>query len=425
MLTTVMKDPLTVIVVSDHGWVNGGQAKVAIDSALALAGQGIDVCFVAGCGPLDERLLEAPIECHVAGDHDILSDPNRLRASASGIWNRAAARVLAGCIEGRDPRRTVIHVHGWAKALSPSIGPVVTKSRAAHVYTLHDYSLACPNGGFFDYQASEICKRRALGVDCLRTNCDSRSPAHKAWRVARQATLWRAGHMPGGLREIIYLAPEQRSIMAPYMPAEARWHLLPNPAGPRQTQRVAAEDNDNFLFIGRLSSEKGAEIAARAASLAGVPIEFCGEGECRDAVLRANPNAKMLGWLDADALSERMRRARCLVFPSLWYECYPLVVSDALRAGVPVLASDSSLGAAIFPDGVAGRHVRTGDVQAWAEGMTTLRSDALVRSYSEGALRVGDQLPGRQEYVAGLVEIYRAALSRKQLHEFANEESSW
>ncbi|MEO7634404.1 MAG: glycosyltransferase, partial [Sphingomicrobium sp.] len=194
-------EPSTVVVVSDHGSVNGGQAKVAIESALGLAARGLDVRFVAGCGPLDARLREAGIECDVVGDHDILSDPNRVRAATAGIWNRRAAEVLAQCLARCDLRSTVIHVHGWAKALSPSIGPVITSSRAAHVYTLHDYSLACPNGGFFDYQANEICTRRALGADCLTTNCDSRSVAHKAWRVARQATLWRAGRWPGALRE--------------------------------------------------------------------------------------------------------------------------------------------------------------------------------------------------------------------------------
>jgi glycosyltransferase involved in cell wall biosynthesis len=416
--------PLSIVIVSDHGWVNGGQSKVAIDSALALRSRGLDICFVASCGPLDERLQNAGIECHVLGDHDILTDPNRLRAAASGIWNRAAARLIHSCLAERDPLSTVVHVHGWAKGLSPSIGPVVTRAEAAHVYTLHEYFLACPNGGFFDYQAGELCTRRALGFDCLKTNCDSRGRTYKAWRVARQTALWAAGRMPSGLREVIYLAPKQRTVMEPYFPAEARWHLLPNPAGPQPRERIRAESNDLFLFVGRLSPEKGAHIAAAAAKLAGVRIAFCGEGEARDVVVGANPDAEMLGWVDDHELARWMARARCIVFPSLWYECNPLVVVDALRAGLPILISDSCVAASSIADTVSGLHVRVGDVQAWAEAMTRLSSNGLVESYSRAAFGAGQQLYGSDEWIAQLIGIYKAALARKHSERFAREFAS-
>jgi glycosyltransferase involved in cell wall biosynthesis len=402
-----------VVILCDHGWVNGGQAKVAIDSALQLKARGIDVCFVAGRGPLDERLLDAGVECHVVGDHDILSDPSRLRAATSGIWNRGAARMVEQCLAERDPRSTVVHVHGWAKVLSPSIGPVVTKSQAAHVYTLHEYFLACPNGGFFDYQAGKICTRRAVGFDCLRTHCDSRSTAHKAWRVARHAVLRTAGAMPRQLREIIYLAPEQLAIMKPYIPAAARWHHLPNPVGPRPAERIPAENNDLVLFVGRLSREKGAHIAAAAARQSGVPIAFCGDGECRDEILRANPDAILPGWVRPDEVAMWMKKARCLVFPSLWYEGYPLVVADALRAGLPILVSGSSVAASSVSHGVTGLHVQAGDVGAWAEALQRLKNADVARSYSEAAFAAGERLLDEARYTDRLIDIYRAALATK------------
>jgi glycosyltransferase involved in cell wall biosynthesis len=406
--------PLSVVILNDFGWINGGQSKVAIDSALDLKMRGLDVCFVAGRGPFDERLRDHGVECRAVGSHDILSDPFRARAAVNGIWNMAAARTLTDCLAARDPRSTVIHVHGWAKALSPSIGRVVTGSEAAHVYTLHEYFLACPNGGFYDYQAGEICSRRALSANCLATNCDPRGTHHKMWRVARQAFLWNAGRMPSGLRELIYLAPEQLEIMRPYMPAEARWHFLPNPAGPRPPQRILAEENETFLFVGRLSPEKGGAVVARAAAIAGVPIAFCGDGEERDAILRANPNARMLGWLTQDELSEQMRRARCVVFPSLWYETYGLVVADAIRVGLPVLVSKSSVAASLIEHGRSGELIPTGDVSAWADGMRRMQSTDATRAYSIGAFEGGKRLPGQADYTSKLIDIYRSAVARKR-----------
>ena len=404
---------ISVIVLSDHGFINGGQAKIAIESALDLKRHGLDVCFIAGVGPMDQRLVDAGIECHAIAEHDILSDPHRFRAATRGIWNRLAARTVAACIAARDPRSTVVHTHGWAKALSPSIGPVIRDMGAAHVYTLHEYFLACPTGGFYHHGAAQICTRRPLGFDCLTTNCDVRSRAHKAWRVARQAVLTTAGGLPRDLREIIYLAPEQRTIMAPFMSAEARWHLLPNPVGRQPAERVPVENNDLYLYIGRLSAEKGAEVAARAARLAGAKIAFCGEGECRAAIEQANPDALMLGWLDPAELERWVRRARCLVFPSLWYECYPLVVADALRAGLPVMVSRSSVASSSIEDGVSGLHRTAGDVADWAEGMKALRSDQIAQNFGRAAFEAGRKLLDYDSYTRALVGIYEQVLARK------------
>jgi glycosyltransferase involved in cell wall biosynthesis len=219
--------------------------------------------------------------------------------------------------------------------------------------------------------------------------------------------------MPGELREIIYIAPEQRSVLGPYLSADASWHFLPNPVAPQPAERIAVERNALFLFIGRLSPEKGPEIAAAAARQAGVQIAFCGDGRSRDAVARANPDAQMLGWLPKEALGPWMKRARALVFPSLWYEGYPLVVADSLRAGLPVIVSKSSMAAASIVHGVDGLHVAPGDVGAWAQAMTRLQSDDLARRFSEAAFRAGAQLLDQDAYTERLLEIYEKALVRK------------
>lgn len=402
-----------VIVANDHGTVTGGQAKVAIESALQLKARGLNVCFIAGSGAVDERLLDAGIACHSVQPHDLLSNPSRASAAISGLWNSAAARTLSACIATRDAASTIVHVHGWAKALSPSIGPVVTKADVAHVYTLHEYFLACPNGGFYDYAAGKICTRRPMSVACVTARCDSRAMHHKMWRVARHAGLQHASKMPSELREFIYLSRKQREIMAPHFSPHARWHYLPNAAGSQPPNRTRAEDNDLFLFIGRLSPEKGGVIVAEAAKRAGVKIAFCGAGEEEQAIRRSNPEAVMLGWLSEAELKEWIQRARCLLFPSLWYECHPLVVVDAIRAGLPVLVSQTTLAASIIEDSGAGETIPTGDVGAWSEAMRKLRSPTKVAQLSRAAFAAGRQLLGPEEYADRLIGIYQTVLARR------------
>lgn len=399
----------TAVIVSDHAFVNGGQAKIAIDTALALRAEGLEVSFFCGVGPVDQRLIEAGVDCICLGQFDLLGDPNRARSALRGLWNREAAVRLRKLLCRFDPEDTIVHVHGWAKSLSPSIGPVITAGPIPHVYTLHEYFLACPNGGFYDHQQHAICTRRPLGISCMAANCDPRNRAHKAWRVARQALLWTAGTMPRALRDFIYLTETQLGAVRQYLPASARLHHLPNPVARTMAGRVAAERNDVFLFIGRLSAEKGAEVAARAAREAGVKIAFAGEGECKDRILAVNAEAKLLGWLKPDALTDWINRARCLVFPSLWYECLPMSVIEAMQRGLPILVSDRCAAAELVRHDVDGLHVATGDARAWANAMRLLSVPERVERYSRSSFEASHGFLDSESYGRRLLAIYQKA----------------
>lgn len=326
-----------VIVVNDHCVINGGQAKVAITSAVGLAHAGMNVVFFAGQGPIDPSLPKAGVRVVCLDQLDILSDPSRLKAMARGVWNTRAARALRTLLGEFDPADTIVHCHGFAKVLSASIGPVITGHPIPHVYTMHEYFLACPNGGFFHYPDNEICTRRALGPSCLTTNCDPRQAAHKAWRVARQMAVNGPGNLPKGLRHVIYISGTQRSVMEPYLAGGTNLHHIPNPVDVVRASPVNVADNDLFVFIGRLSPEKGAAMFAEAAALAGAKAVFVGDGEARKDILQSLPDAQITGWQTPAQVSDWISKARCVVFPSLWYECQPLVPYEALARGVPVI----------------------------------------------------------------------------------------
>jgi hypothetical protein len=172
----------TVIIAIDVAAINGGAAKVAIEEAKGLAAIGRRVIYFAASGPVDPGLTAAGVEVVCLDQPDIVDDPNRWAAMRRGLWNGTAARRLSEIVARVDPARSILHGHGFSRGLSPAIGPVLTGAPMPHVFTMHDYFLACPNGGFFDYPRQEICTRRALGPACLTTHCDARHPAHKAWR---------------------------------------------------------------------------------------------------------------------------------------------------------------------------------------------------------------------------------------------------
>lgn len=392
-----------VILVSDFANVNGGQAKVAIDSARLLAEDGVSVTFFAATGTPDPALEHANIRLVHLGQYDILSNPSRTKAMARGIWNRAAARALRAELERYDPATSVVHAHGYAKALSPAIGPILAHGPLPSVYTMHEYFLACPNGGFYDFQKNKICTRRALSPACLTTNCDVRHQAHKAWRVARQVATWGPGQMPRGFRDVIYISQTQRRAMAPYLGEGTRLHHVPNPIDLPEGPPVDPRGNDIFLFVGRLNPEKGGLIFAKAAKQAGVKAVFVGDGAEASAIRAANPEVVITGWQTPGEVQGWLAKARALVFPSLWYEGQPLVPMEAIARGVPVIAGPWSAAGEVVTEGRTGWLYARPDAEALTEALLRAKAAPIaVTSRPEGVLSPAAHLARLKEVYAGL-----------------------
>jgi glycosyltransferase involved in cell wall biosynthesis len=367
-----------VVILNDFGSINGGAAQVAIASACGLARAGMQVDFFCGVGPVAPSLREAGVNVECLEQPDILTDPARLRAATRGIWNLQAAAALERMLKTCDRRATAVHIHGWTKSLSSSVFRAARTRELPTVLTLHDYFAACPNGGFFDYQRDEICTRQGMSASCAFAHCDARSFAQKVWRVARQGVSNIAARVPSDVQHVIYVSELSRRILKPYFGEDTHWHFVPNPVLVARGPRVRAASNRNFLFLGRLSAEKGAELFAAAATKAGVPARIAGDGERRGSIEQHWPSVTSLGWLSAEDAQRELGAARALVFPSRWYEVQGLVVHEALARGVPVLVARASAAASAIKDGETGLLFDAADVDSLASAMDGMRDDEQV-----------------------------------------------
>src|ERR1700722_16378870 len=98
-----------IVIIADHAHVNGGQAKVAIESAIGLRGRGHRVTYFAACGPIDERLAGSGVEVICLGQPDITTAGSQAKFLAQTMWNGTAARRLAELVAGLDFAATVLH----------------------------------------------------------------------------------------------------------------------------------------------------------------------------------------------------------------------------------------------------------------------------------------------------------------------------
>jgi len=408
--------PLTIIIVLDHASVTGGQAKVAFDSARGLKRAGHNPIVFAACGPIDADLEREEIEIVCLGQTDILNNPSRLDAAINGLWNRDAARAL-GHLLARVPRgNSIVHVHGWAKALSPSIAGAIKASGLPAAYTMHEYFLFCPNGGFFNYQASAACALEPMSAKCLATHCDSRSYPQKLWRSARHAAMRHVARMPEAFDDFIAISNYQRGIVEHRLPRRAALHSISNPIDAEDLGPKTDPCSGDIIFVGRIAGEKGPLLFAEAARAAGVIPVFVGDGPLRGQLAAAYPEARILGWKSAGEVRTLMRGARALVFPSLWHEGQPLTVMEAKALGTPVIVSDGCAGREEIADGISGLWFPSGDVAALTRALTRIRDDGLAQALSLGAYQsFWSNPPTLDSHVEALQRLYREMLSRRDV----------
>ncbi|MFO0773160.1 MAG: glycosyltransferase family 4 protein [Nitrospiraceae bacterium] len=402
---------MQIVVINDFAHVEGGASQVAIASAIGLAQRGHAVTFLAAVGPADAGLRDSAVRVELTGQHAIATDPSRVRAIWQGLWNPTAARRLAAILDAVGNQDTVVHLHGWTKALSSSVVREVLARRIPIVCTLNDYFTACPNGGFFDYSQNDICTRLPLGLSCIATHCDKRGYVQKLWRVLRQVIQQRAGRIPCGIRHFIQVSQFSRTVLQPVLPSHATFHALPNAIAVERQDRVCAAGNSAYVMVGRLDPEKGAAVFADAARQLDCEVVFVGDGPLRKDVVARCPRARVTGWSLHHQVIQELRTARAIVFPSLWYEAQPLAVREAAAMGIPAIVSDRCAARDDVTDGVTGLLFRGGDREDLRQKLRRLSDDRLVESLGAAAYDAyWNNPPSLARHVDRLEEIYGSIL---------------
>src|SRR5829696_3709637 len=401
---------MRAVILADFATPNGGAPKVALESARALAQAGVAVTYVHAIGDEPHPLLDRPgIDRVGLGLSDVWDMPVA-KAAAAGIWHREAARRLAGVLGDLPRGRTVLHLHQWTRAFSPSVFPVLMRSGHPLAVTMHDYFLACPNGVYYRFDRGEPCRLTPLSPACVAAPCDPKSALHKAVRVVR--TFATRAAVRGGGFDVIHVSDRGRDTIAPFLPAGVRQHRVDNPV---QTARAAAAtipDGAKIAYVGRLTREKGADLVAAAARKAGAPVMFIGEGPLEAELRALNPQAEFLGWR-APADVDRILRseARAVAAPSRWFETGPLTIYEAMAAGLPAITSARAGAAEKVADGETGFVVEP-TVAALAGAFAALRDTAAAqRMGAAGHARYWDAPPTAEAHAARLIAVYESMLT--------------
>lgn len=385
---------MRLVVITDLCEAAGGATSLAIASAVAGRRRDLPVTYISSAGTISPALIAAGVTMSLIPG-DIIRPGQKLRGFVDGLYRQASARHLADWIAANDTHDTVYHLHNWSRFLSPSVLGVLRKVQDRLVCTTHDFFLTCPNGAQYSFRDEALCARRPNGLACLGHNCDRRSYAQKLWRSGRHALRQSLFGLDGGASFIAIHDAMIPSLVLGGMPRD-RIVVVRNPIRPFTPDRITVEHNRNVVFVGRISSEKGPDLAAAAAERAGLPIDFIGDGPMVEDLRQRYPDARFHGWKTRDEIGAICRTARMLVMPSRWVEPYGMVAGEALWSGLPVIASDNAYLAPEIAAAGAGLAVATRDTAAFAGAMHAIASDdGLARRMSEQAFTATGHLGKR------------------------------
>ena len=212
-------------------------------------------------------------------------------------------------------------------------------------------------------------------------------------------------------------------------------------ASARSAAVPASPCRNRFGFFGQLVDNKGVWLLLEAAALLRAEgfcefsIEINGENlryasEARRAEIEAFRQAEEVlpperrlvrfnGGYEVGQLAARMGRVDYCIVPSVWWETFALVISEAWMFGRPVIASDIGAMAERVRDGVDGLQFAAGDARSLA---TVIKRAAGEEGLWE-RLHAGIEMPPAAEVmVAGMMEVYGAPIassSHRQLAEIA------
>jgi glycosyltransferase involved in cell wall biosynthesis len=326
---------------------------------------------------------------HEVVQHQVCNPPGVGVAVALGLapWNPLEARAVRGVVASTRP--DVAHVHNTWYAMSPAVLWTLRRARVPVVVTLHNFRLACANALLFrDGQPCEDCigshPWHGVRHGCYFGSVPLSVPAAGTIALHRGLGTWRR------CVELFLVLNEfaRARFLRDGLP-EGRMRIKSNFVAEPGPRSVSVSDSRTVLYAGRLSPEKGVDVlleAWRLAASSSLELVVVGDGPIRGQLERRSvPGIRFEGRLSPAELRQRMLAARALVLPSVWYEGQPVVVLEALAAGLPVLASRTGGMEDLLRPVAQEWLVTPGAVAPWTAAVRSLEDDEWVEAGSRRA----------------------------------------
>lgn len=271
----------------------------------------------------------------------------KIQAGASSIYNFQSAKKVKEEIRAFKP--DIIHVHNFFFTASPSVIIQAYKEKVPVIVTLHNFRLLCASALLLrDNKICELCINNDFPWHGVKYKCYHNSALQSAVvggmsAVHKWIGTWRN-------KVDMFISPAsfsrkkilQSSLGVAANKIKVKHNFVKDPGIGAPGKR-----KNYYLFVGRLSSEKGVDVLLKAwENLKEHRLVIAGDGPEKESLMAQYghfENISFVGKISRQQVFELMQTCKALVFPSVCYEGLPLTIAEAFATGTPVIGS--SLGA--------------------------------------------------------------------------------
>lgn len=266
---------------------------------------------------------------------------DKVKAAIGLFYNPLVERELIKIIKEFKP--DIAHFHNIYPLIGATAYRVCKKYKVKIAQHIHNYRFMCPKGILFrNGKICELCLRKRFPFWAIIFGC---------YHTSRLASFFLSlsfwFHRLLGTFEIIdkYIFPSKFALnyFTKYSKISKQKtfflpHFIDLPKNLKEQKKIKKEDF--FLFVGRLSEEKGIiELLEVFKTLPKYKLIVIGDGPLKNTIKKffAHKNVKIVGVLDREKILKLMRSSLALIIPSLGYEIFPLVFIEAFSLGTFVL----------------------------------------------------------------------------------------
>ncbi|OGI26518.1 MAG: hypothetical protein A2287_08880 [Candidatus Melainabacteria bacterium RIFOXYA12_FULL_32_12] len=256
----------------------------------------------------------------------------------------------------------IVHCNCIFFNLSPSVLNACYKNNIPVVMTLHGPQLMCPSVKMM-YKSEAYCSDKLCisgnPIHCIANRCLDNSLI-KSIGITSEF-VFRKIH---GLYNRIsgFICPSNAILELARMSgiSEDKLFLVNNFVDKSLfNNEVHSQNEGYFLFVGRLSREKGAHYLVKAMSKLpkDVKLHIVGTGQEEDNLKAQSlnlPNVEFLGFKSGNELQNEYKNCIATVIPCDWFENFPTTIIESFTYGKPVIGSRIGGIPEMIDDGING-----------------------------------------------------------------------
>ncbi len=313
----------------------------------------------------------------------------------------------------------VVHVHNLHFAASTSVLYAVKSKKVPFVVTLHNFRLLCPSGTLY-HSGKPYLKSLYSGFPwaAVRDGVYNNSKLLTFWVgfsswINRLIGTWK---IPD--RYIVLTAHAKSIFEKSNSPVDSDKVII-KPNFVYDPNVSTGSNKKNFLFVGRLSEEKGIHVLLEAFKATAHSLKIIGDGPLKslvEASLEEHPNITYVGYQQKDTIIKELTNCDALIFPSVWYETFGLTIIEAFATSTPVIASNIGSASLLINNGFNGLHFEesnTEDLKNKLNKWQALGEDE-KNAYRKNARSTYEQFYTPAENLKQLLSIYTAVIDQKK-----------